>query len=63
MSVKTIVFFIRDGFTPVQKHAACQSAFISIGDIRTVFNSFTTRFDYQAVEKKLFIHIPAWAWR
>jgi hypothetical protein len=48
-SVKTIVFFIRDGFTPIQKHAACQSDFICIGYLRTVINSTITFVDYQSV--------------
>lgn len=34
MSAKTIVFFIRGGFIPKQKHAACQSEIICIGDLR-----------------------------
>lgn len=45
-SVKTIVFFIRDGFTPIQKHAACQSDFICIGYLRTVINSIPSFTDY-----------------
>jgi hypothetical protein len=49
MSAKKIVFFIRDGFKPIQKHAACQSEFICIGDLRNVINPITTLTDYQFI--------------
>jgi hypothetical protein len=48
-NVKTIVFFIRDGFTPIQKHAACQSDFICIGYLRNVINSMASFVDNQFV--------------